>query len=176
MKKNIFERRLKELAKLPNVFAKDKGIVLAASDGMAFAVTTPPLRVQRACRGKFNYEISLAPLASVDEEHARRQTLWFASLNDFKQRLADAIIAETKKPFDCSAGSLVARSKAEVVVVDETSGLRLREENIACGATVSLELEAYYYDFRGSRGLRWRLLEIAFLENGNKRKHFECWQ
>ena len=170
MKKNIFERRLKELAKLPNVFAKDKGIVLAASDGMAFAVTTPPLRVQRACRGKFNYEISLAPLASVDEEHARQPLLRSA------QQRAHLVIAETKKPFDCSAGSLVARSKAEVVVVDETSGLRLREENIACGATVSLELEAYYYDFRGSRGLRWRLLEIAFLENGNKRKHFECWQ
>jgi hypothetical protein len=175
MMKTLFNRRLKELQNLPNVFAKDSGVVLAAADGDSFTVTTPPLQVQRAIRGKFNFEISVAGLAGMNKEHEQLQKAWFAALNDFKERLADAIVKETKKTFDHSSAALFARSKADVLVVDENSGKMLHEKSVSSGDMVALELQPYYYDFRGSRGLRWRVLEVALLEKSKKRKRFELW-
>ena len=175
MIQKLFNRRLKEIESVPNVFPKNSGVVLAATDGDPFSLTTPPLQVQRAGRMFSNFKISLAPLAGVGEEHAQCQKAWFAALNDFKQCLAEAIAKETKKTFDYSAASIMARSKADVLVVDEHNGQMLREKSVSSGDMVALELQPYYYDFRGIRGLRWRVLEIALLEKSKKRKRFELW-
>ena len=171
----LFSRRLNELQSVPNVFANDRGVVLAATDGEPFIITTPPLQVQRAMRGKFNFEMSVVGLCGVSEEHEQLQKAWFAALNDFKERLSEAIAKETNKPFDCSSAALVARSKADVFVVDENCGRMLSEKSVSSGDMVALELQPYYYDFRGIRGLRWRVLEVALLEKSKKRKRFELW-